>query len=45
MEVNIVMQRIERTGPGEITCNKMDAQAYTVTLGELPLHSIITVNI
>lgn len=41
IEVNIVMQKVERTGPVEITCNKMDAQAYSIGPGEFPLHQFV----
>lgn len=40
------MQKVELTGPFEITCNKVDAQAYTMRLGELlSINLFFTVNI
>lgn len=35
------MQKVELTRPFEITCNKIDAQAYIMRMGELPLHEFV----
>lgn len=41
VEVNIDMQKVELTGPFEITCNKMEAQSNAITKGESPLRQFV----